>query len=254
LTTKKAKLKCPDCTETFTSTSMLGVHRRNVHKVLGMSPAAVSARLRKEQKIAHIKRDAKGNFICPECSYVAVGLQSFAQHRTKVHGKSAYEPIELTALPEPVPVELAETTVASLIQHPHPLDRIQCAMCEATFRLKDTYNKHLKRIHSTTYAELKKQGKTTPRTYTKRSTQLVSQAEAIPVASNGHVQETEARSDAAHPDYITAIAFGRFTEFCSRLADEFDLSKRDLTQRLVGAILQSQVRPTSRGAHRLSSL
>jgi uncharacterized C2H2 Zn-finger protein len=286
LSTKKTtKFKCPDCKLTFPNASLLGVHRRNIHKIAGTAPQTIRAREARISSIAHIPRDAQGNLICPECKVVTTSYAGFAQHRTKAHGVKPNAPLPGQKLPEPFPVEPVKKP-------------IQCALCEATFNLRDTYNKHLLRIHDTTMSALKiqegrpvngkfkpsmaqkmlegefpcphcdfigrwKGGLTLHMTKTHKNlnatngtnprSELVSQTEAHPIATNGHHQEAQAGPD-AHPDFITAIAFGRFTEFCRCLATEYDLSTRDLTDRLIGAILQSQVRNPSRNSNRVSAL
>jgi uncharacterized C2H2 Zn-finger protein len=213
-----------------------------------------------------LSAEKKTMYPCPECGKEFESLRSVGPHRRAAHGYRVPKTPGIgrnglygQKLPCPHCDFVAQWKggLTKHIEAAHPEQpkpgarNHKCPECDLVFNRPSKLGAHRQLAHGvkgTSIAALKRE-----KTKAKRSNELATQTETLPTTVNGHHEEAPRAAD-AHPDYITAIAFGRFTEFCSRLADEFDLSKRDLTQRLVGAILQSQIRPTSRGAHRLPSL
>jgi uncharacterized C2H2 Zn-finger protein len=225
LSTKKTtKFKCPDCKLTFPNASLLGVHRRNIHKIAGTAPQTIRAREARISSIAHIPRDAQGNLICPECKVVTT---SYNKHLIRIHD------ITMSALKiqegRPVNGKFKPSMAQKMLEGEFP-----CPHCDFIGRWKGGLTLHMTKTHK----NLNATNGTNPRS------ELVSQTEAHPIATNGHHQEAQAGPD-AHPDFITAIAFGRFTEFCRCLATEYDLSSqafRPSLARQLGRLRRSRCR------------
>jgi uncharacterized C2H2 Zn-finger protein len=102
LTTKKAKLACPECGKKYDTAKGLGGHRRAAHGVLGTASSSVATRLKKEA--ARLKKEGQPlttlppavpvvtkPFKCPECGEGFEKTNLLGLHRRK-HGISGSAP------------------------------------------------------------------------------------------------------------------------------------------------------------------
>jgi uncharacterized C2H2 Zn-finger protein len=109
MTTAK-KIKCPECGMTkFTSTQMLGLHRKNVHGVESEVPSTVYAKLKYQADRGELVKtiDPKNPLQCQICGLPIRSKSGLSLHINRNHPKPATPveiPVEIPAAVEVKPV------------------------------------------------------------------------------------------------------------------------------------------------------
>lgn len=102
MTTKKAKLSCPECGKNYDTAKGMSTHRRYAHGMVGMSKSAVEVRAKKEQTalttlpapVPLVKATKVAKFKCPECgekfeNSMRLGLHRRNRHKVKGSAKGS---------------------------------------------------------------------------------------------------------------------------------------------------------------------
>ena len=106
MTTKKAKLACPECGAKYDTTKGMSSHRRYAHGAVGMSKSAVTVRAKKEQAPAAAALTTlppvvpvvrAHEFRCPECHSLFANAKELGIHRRIKHKVRGITPGSLHA-------------------------------------------------------------------------------------------------------------------------------------------------------------
>jgi uncharacterized C2H2 Zn-finger protein len=230
------EFRCPECHSLFANAKDLGLHRRNKHKVRGITAGSVYAQKKRVEYLANYQRDNDGKLICPECGegHSEAGITF---HRKMVHKLNAEQQIKLFAKK---PVIVAKIETIAEVEGP-----VKCPHCDFVANSKKGLLVHVGFKHepSQTPNAIERR-----RQREKRNKTIEQPTQAIAIAeTNGNLGH---RTEEAHPvasgytipDATLAVALGRFQGLCASFSAEFNLPPRSFATRLAELIYHSQIR------------
>lgn len=270
MTTKQAKVKCPECGAEYNTAKGLSTHRRYSHGVLGSGRTVIAAR-KKAQAAADPLQ-------CPECGNISKTKALLGVHRSKVHGISGMSRAAITERQkklaqkgevaidtnDPLQCQLcgfiagnqgglaihrkaSHSPLEEVPALPEPaqveeietsVDPLQCQLCDFRAQTPGGLAHHMTRRHN---------AKPNSKSHHKR--REIEPTQAIQISTNNgsknqvlHAAEESHVATDGIPEATLALALGRFQELCRSMAYEHDLPARMFTRRVAGLIYAATVR------------